>query len=408
MLSSGYFVLDLTDQKGIFCTKILADLGADVVRIVVPENEPTSHHELNQKDYPYDLAYNANKRCITLNLEMAKGKEILMMLIQKADVLVETFPPGYMEQIGLHYEELRTVNPKLVMTSITPFGHTGPYKDFKATDLTLQAMGGILAITGPPDRPPVCVGVPIAYLQGSAHAAMGTLIALYHQRVTGEGQHVDVSIYESLLLSVGNYLPFWYLNQIRIGRMGSLRPVGIDASVKQRQIYPCKDGFISFGIYGGSLGARSNRALVKVIQDEGVYDKYIGSIDWEEYDMARTTQEQQSRMIEYFGNFFLAHTKDELYDLALQKEIQLFPVSNMQDLLDNVQLNSRGFWVDVPIEPEIKVKYPGPAVELSDKWLLRKKITRPPLVGEHNEQVYIDSLGFSKAQLSSLKVQGII
>ena len=408
MLLDKYFVLDLTDDKGLFCTKILADLGADVVRIDKPVKTMPLESNFDQRKSWLHVAYNVNKRSVTLNIESGKGRGILKKLARKADVLVESFPPGYMDQIGIGYSNLRKVNPRLVMTSITPFGQTGPYRDFQACDITLQAMGGIMAITGPPDKPPTRVGLPIAYLLGSAYAAVGTLVALYHQRVTGKGQHIDVSLYEGQILTTGNMLPFWYLNRVKLNRMGHWRPVGIDGSVRQRQIYPCKDGFISFGIYGGPMGAKSNRALVKAIENEGQKDEYMSSIDWDGYDMAKTTEDQQSRMIEYFANFFLSRTKDELYSMALREGIQLFPVSTLQDLLQSEQLAARGFWDEISIEGKARVKYPGVMARLSEKAISSKIKKSPSAIGEHNEEVYLKELKFSRNEFSSLKEEGVI
>ena len=408
MLLGKYLVLDLTDDKGLFCTKILADLGADVVRIDKPVKTMPLESNFDQRKSWLRVAYNVNKRSITLNIESVKGKSILKKLARKADVLVESFPPGYMDQIGIGYGHLRKVNPRLVMISITPFGQTGPYKDFQACDMTLQAMGGIMALTGPQDKPPTRVGLPTAYLLGSAYAAVSALVALYHQKATGKGQHIDVSLYEGQILTTGNMLPFWYLNRVKLNRMGHWRPVGLDGSVRQRQIYPCKDGFVSFGIYGGPMGAKSNRALVKAVENQDQKDEYMGSINWDEYDMAKTTEDQQSRMIEYFANFFISRTKDELYSIALREGIQLFPVSTLQDLLQSEQLAARGFWNEISIEGKARAKYPGFMARLSEKAVSSKIKKNPPTIGEHNKKVYLKELKFSRNELLSLKEEGTI
>jgi crotonobetainyl-CoA:carnitine CoA-transferase CaiB-like acyl-CoA transferase len=157
VLLSKYLVLDLTDDKGLFCTKILADLGADVLRIDKPVKTLPHGYKADQEKNWLHVAYNRNKRSVTLDIESGKGRIILKKLARKADVLVESFHPGYMDQLGIGYSHLRKVNPRLVMVSITPFGQTGPYRDFQACDMTLQAMGGIMAVTGPPDMPPTNV-----------------------------------------------------------------------------------------------------------------------------------------------------------------------------------------------------------------------------------------------------------
>jgi len=172
-LLSAYRVLDLTDEKGLFCAKVLADLGADVIKIEPPGGCTARRIGPFHKDIPHPekslfwSAYNVNKRGITLNLECEDGREIFRKLVATADVVIESFPPVYMKDLGLGYDNLCQIKSDIVFTSITPFGQDGPYCNFQVSDLTCWSMGGFAYITGDADRPPVQIGFPQAYLNGA-------------------------------------------------------------------------------------------------------------------------------------------------------------------------------------------------------------------------------------------------
>jgi len=223
-LLESFRILDLTDDKGFLCGRILGDLGADVIKVEPPEGDALRRIGPYYKEIPhpekslYWFAFNANKRGITLNLDFGDGQEIFKTLIKKADILIESFHPGYTETLGLSYEELSKLNPSLVMTSITPFGQSGPYRDLKASDLVSWCMGGMAYVSGDPDRSPVQISFPQAYLQAAAAGATGTLIALYYREITGEGQWVDVSIHEAVIHTLMNVLQFWDVSGIILKR----------------------------------------------------------------------------------------------------------------------------------------------------------------------------------------------
>jgi len=295
LLLEGYRVLDLTDDKGAVCGRILADLGADVTRVEPPGGEPSRNIGPFYKDIPhrekslYWFAFNANKRGITLNLESADGREIFQRLVKKADVLIESFPPGYLKSLGIGYEELSELNLGLVMTSITPYGQSGPYSRFKASDLTLWCMGGMAYVSGDPDRAPICVSFPQSYVHAGANAAAGTMIALYHREITGEGQWIDLSIQEAVKRTLLNPRQFWELNSIILKRAGPFR-IGLSTDASQRIIWRCKDGYVNFTIIAGLAGVRTNTAITQWMESEGMGDECMSGMNWEEFDMANTTQ----------------------------------------------------------------------------------------------------------------------
>ena len=394
-----YRVLDLCDEKGFFSGRILADLVADVIKVEKPGGEPSHEKSL------FCLAYNANKRSITLDLECSEGKEIFKRLVEKADVVLESFPPGYMKGLRLGYEDLLKVNSRLVMTSISPFGQSGPYRDFKASDLTLWCLGGMAYVSGDPDRAPVQVSSPQSYLHGAAAAATATLIALYHRELTGETQWVDVSIQEAVVHTLMNVVQFWDVSGIILKRSGAFR-TGLSTAANQRLIWRCKDGYVNFPIYATVGGARSNAKLVQWMESEGIRDEYLSSIRWEEFDLSTATQEQFDRIESSIGRFFRSHTMDELYQGAIERGIMLYPVYGAKEIQEDPQLAARKFWSDVHYEElgEI-IPFPGSPFVFSGE---RPNIRPGPLIGEHNKDIYCAELGISKDEFVRLKQAGVI
>ncbi|MFC1872028.1 CoA transferase, partial [Chloroflexota bacterium] len=200
LLLDKYRVLDLTNEDGYLCARILADMGADVIKIEKPGGDagrrrgPFYHDIPHPEKSLYWFAYNLNKRGITLDIETADGRALFKRLVEKADFVIESFAPGYMDSLGLGYSSLSDINRRLIMTSITPYGQTGPHKDWKSSDIVAMATGGFMAQAGDPDKPPVRISVEQACLHGSSEAALASLIAHNQCQNDGEGQHIDVSI----------------------------------------------------------------------------------------------------------------------------------------------------------------------------------------------------------------------
>ena len=268
---NNYRVLDLTDEKGFLCGKILGDLGADVIKIEKPAGDisrrigPFFHDTPDPEKSLNWFALNASKRGITLNLEDPEGKEIFRKLADTADVIIESFTPGYMDTLGIGYASLSASNPRLIMTSITAFGQTGPYKDRKASDITLLAMSGLMSINGDSDRPPLRMCLDQSYYLACAQAAAGTLLAIQCRYASGKGQCVDVSIYEVAVRA--NYRePFrWEWEKAKTPRMGNL--------LRQRecrfytQLWPSKDGYVTWLIM--MENAKPVRGWVEWMKEEG-------------------------------------------------------------------------------------------------------------------------------------------
>ena len=410
-LLSPYRVLDLTDEKGVVCGRILGDFGADVIKVERPGGDPCRnigpfyHGVPDLEKSLFWFAYNANKRGITLNLECADGKKIFQELIKSTAVVVESFPPGYMDSLGLGYLELSQVNPSLIMTSITPFGQTGPYRDFKGPDLITWSIGGMAQVSGDADKPPVRVSFPQSYPHGGAVGATGTIFALYYRGVTGEGQYVDVSIQEQVVRTLLNVRQFWDICGMKLTRAGQFR-TGLSTISSQRLIWQCKDGYINFTTYGGVTGVTSNRALVNWMNSDGVKDEYLNGIDWDKYDIAKSTDEQFARIEAPLNRFFMKHTRAELFEGAIERGIMLYPVYSTKEIVEDPHLKDRAFWEELE-HPELNevIAYPGAFVKFSEtSYGLR---CRAPLIGEHNREIYAE-LGLSDEELSMLKQNKVI
>jgi crotonobetainyl-CoA:carnitine CoA-transferase CaiB-like acyl-CoA transferase len=408
---SPYRVLDLSDERGTVCGEILAQLGADVIKIEEPGGSPERdkgpfaddvHHPERSLFW---FAFNLGKKSITLHLESEEGKEIFKRLVGNADIVVESFSPGYLDGIGLGYPALREINPKIIVISISPFGQTGPYKDYKGPDIVIEALSGYMYLCGDPDRAPVRVSYPLAYGYAGTQGAIGCLIALYALEITGEGQYVDVSAQEGMTEFTLMAPLFWDTIRKLNVRSGPFRG---GTSRKTRDIWKCRDGWVTFGIYGGQLGGRVNKELTMWIDSEGLADEFLKSIDWETLDMAAVSQEYLDRIEKAVGDFFKRHDMAELYEGALKRGINLCPIWTPRELLNSAQLEARDFWVQVKhAELGMSITYPGSFFK-SSAMSPSHVGERAPLIGEHNDEIYRGELGLSASELSHLKERGII
>lgn len=407
---SPYRVLDLTDEKGLLCGKLLGDLGADVIKIEKPGGDkarslgPFYNDDPNPERSLFWFAYNTSKRGITLNLDTADGREIFKRLVKNTDFVVESFPLGYMDSVGLGYSELEKLNPGVIMVSITPFGQTGPYKDFKSSDIVSWALGGKMYPVGDVDRAPVRIGHHSqAYLHAAIDGAVGAMIAQYQRKITGEGQHVDVSVQDSLPISIYGATAFWDMMKQLVIR-GKLFG---DLNIRIKQMWPCKDGYVVWIFTAGQAGMILNGPLINWMRDEGAYDEFLMNFDWSKHFYETATQDTIDRLEAPAAKFFLARTTQELLEGAVKYSACLYPAATTKDLLEDTQLAYRKFWVEVP-HPELNtsITYPGgfaPSTEVSPR-ISR----RAPLIGEHNAEIFEKELGFSTKELASLKELGVI
>jgi len=409
----GYKVLDLTEGGCLICGKILGDLGADVIKVEKPGGSqsrnigPFYKDSIDSEKSIFWFAYNTSKRSITLDIEKDEGQDIFKKLIQVSDFIIESFPAGYMTKLGMGYSNLCKINPSIIMTSITPFGQEGPKAHYKGSDLITWAAGGALYITGDPDRPPNWIGPHQASFNAGSQAAYGTMIANWHRKKTGKGQHVDVSIQESITQILHHTALYWDAYRSIFQRQGfSMR----GGKTWMKLGYPCKDGYVALLLMGGGGAAmvNSSRALVEWMAEEGVAPNWLKQFNWEkDYDASTLTQETVDRVEKEVSRFLLQKTKLELFEEGIKRKILIAPVNNAEDLVKNRQLKERNFWVEV-YHPELNdtLMYCGPFAKVANAPL--KIHRRPPLIGEHNVEVYHKELGFPISRMVALKQAGVI
>jgi len=397
----------LSNHRGQLCGKILADLGGDVLKIEPPGGDsarrigPFVGDDPHPEKSLYWLAYNTNKRGVTLDIEKEDGKRLFLEMAKDAKFIIESFPPGYLDTLDLSYISLSSVNPSLIMVSITPFGQSGPYRGFKDSDLINMGMGGQMILCGDSDRPPLRFPAEQSYALAGMNGAMAALAAHLYRERTGKGQHIDVSIQESVFQTTFNLHPFWELQGISLQREG---PRSMRGELTFRTCWKCRDGYISWRIFTGSWG-RWTRSLVDWMMEEGKAGD-LARVPWEEIDMNKLSQEEIDDFEAVFGDFFLRNTKRELFEGALKRELPLFPVNTSADILEDKQLDARGFWHKVAYpEMGLSIKHPGPPFQLPGEPCA---IRRAPRIGEHNEEIYRAKLGLSGEEIIRLLEAGVI
>lgn len=357
----GIRVVDMTDRSCVYATKVLADLGAEVIRVEPPAGDPM------RKQPPFDDAtgaslfhafMNVNKRSVTLDLDSRDGQERFHRLVGTAQIVVESCKPGYLDRLGIGYAAFADSVPGLVWTSVTAFGCTGPYAAWAADDLVIQAMGGLMTLTGLPDREPLRLfGEQTSYIAG-LHASSGTLIAYWHALGTGEGQHVDVSIQECVTHTLENAIQFYTAEGVVRGRTKGRAEPGAG-------VFPCSDGEI-FLMAGLSMISSSWHNLVALMNAENTPGaKDLLDPKWVDQAWRKTPEaiETANRIV---ARFTATRTKNQIYDLTQQHRILSAPMNKVGDLFENAQLKFLNWFVDQPWDGGHIASWPGPAVRLSE------------------------------------------
>jgi benzylsuccinate CoA-transferase BbsE subunit len=411
---SCYRVLDLTNEKGFLCGKALGDLGADVIKIEKPGGDPSRNIGPFYHDIPdpekslYWFAFNASKRGITLNIETADGRKIFKELVKTADVVIESFAPGYMDKLGLGYPVLSQINPGIIMTSISGFGQEGPYRDYNDRDIAVWALSGFMYIMGDADHPPLVPSYPHGHLVGAMNGAVGTVTALCHRQVTGQGQQVDAITQQALCfaISIATKVP-WSMQKVIPTRKGRNRMMAKDGEANFPFFWECKDGYIVLTLAFNPAYASSSRAFVEWMKEDGIDPGVLGRIDWDTENLSNYTIKDIDEVREAISKFFKRHTKIELNDGALERRIQLNPLLTPKDQLQFRHLIERDYWIEVE-HPELdtKITYPGGFAKISEAECGIRR--RAPLIGEHNDEIYKKELGISTEDLVVMKQRGVI
>ena len=340
------------------------------------------------EDGAWHLYLNASKRSIGLDIKTDEGRETLLQLAAQADVLVENFAPGTLGRLGLGYEELRQVNPALVVTSISNFGQTGPYRDWKAAEVNLYAMGGLMNITGEPDREPLKEGVPLAQIGAGQNAFVATMAALMYAEETGEGQQVDISIAEYATNILENALmQYSYSGQeyTRVGNRGYGRAAW--------GIYPCRDGFV------GIIAGPDHRwpEVARIMEREELADPRFAS--------RRGRQDNADEVDALMLPWLIDHDKVDIFKAGQDSGLGFSFVATMQDILEMEQLLARDYFVELDHPAAGPLRYPGAPIACeTDSWVFN----RAPFFGEHTANVLSDWLGYDETRLAKLSASGAI
>ncbi|HXA22010.1 MAG TPA: CoA transferase [Acetobacteraceae bacterium] len=409
---AGLRILELADEKGQFCGKLLGDLGADVVKIEPPGGERCRHVGPFLDDIPdpeRSLSfwyYNTSKRGVTLNLETSDGRQLFGRLAAAADVILETFHPGFLASLRLDYESLREQNSRLIVCSLTPFGQTGPWRDYLSSDLLHMAAGGEMASSGyddaeVPDAPPIAPGGGNAWHMGCHFAYMAIMAALVHRTVSGQGQYIDASIHEACALTteaaIANYVYRGEVLRRQTGRHHAAGPT-------PRTQFRAKDGTYVCALVGGRLNPKFVKDLAELMDSYGMG----GDLKDPKYQDQAVITANASHIIEdLVANFISSLPAEEVYHAAQERGFTWGAVRAPEALLDDAHLHDRGFWKQVEHkELGRSFVYPGEAaIYNGSPWRISG---RAPLIGEHNTEIFCDELGLSSGELSVLAESRVI
>jgi crotonobetainyl-CoA:carnitine CoA-transferase CaiB-like acyl-CoA transferase len=390
---SPYKVLDLSDERGQLCGQMLGDLGADVVLVEPPTGSSARRiapfaNGLEAPEHSlFFWGFNRNKRSVALDIERETDRTRLRELVRGADILIESFTPGYLDDLGLGYAALRELNPALVMVSISAFGQQGPKARWAANDLTVLAASGVLQITGDGDRPPTRIVVPQAFLHGAAEAAAGALVALWARERDGLGQHVDVSAQTATMLATQFFALCHAWGVTPLERVAGGMKVG---PIVLKFVNPARDGHVSVTFFFGTSGGPFARRLMEVMHERGFVDAATRDKDWLNYtDLLMTGTEPASellRCIDAIAAFTAQSTKDELFTLARERDLLIVPVATTADVARSEQLAAREYWVELQHDAAQRtVRYPGPFARFSKTPLRYRRA--PPRLAEHQAEV---------------------
>jgi CoA:oxalate CoA-transferase len=390
---SNVRILDLTlIMAGPYCTLILGDLGAEVIKIEKPgigesSREMPPHFFENQS--AYFIAMNRNKKSITLDLKSEAGKKIFYDLAKVSDVVIDNFRPGVVKKLGLDFDTLKEMNPRIICCSISGYGQTGPFKDRPAFDLVIQARGGIMSYTGEPGQMPVRMGAPMGDLSGGVFASQGILAALYQREKTGRGQRVDISLVDCQT-SLLTYRAQFYLVGKEIAR-----PVGSGhVSAHPIRAFQTKTFSIVIDANTESIFAELCEAIGKPDMSS---DKKFNSRE--------SRLKNKEELYSILEKAFLEKTGEEWLEI-LEKRIPIAPINTIDKALADPQTLSRNMVVEVEYENNKKLKIIGNPIKMSE--IEQETFRRPPYLGEHNEEILTGILDYTPEQVKELRNQKVI
>ena len=388
---ASVLVLDLTQVlNGPFATTMLADLGAEVIKVEPTEGEVAraAPPKIGNESYPF-MQLNRNKKSITLDLKSEQGKEIFNKLARKADVIVNNFSPGTMDKMGLSYQELKKINPQIIYASSSGFGQTGPYSSRRAYDAVIQAASGIMSLTGHPDNQPTKVGPSITDFMGGMMTALAIVSALYYRKETGKGQEIDISMHD---IACSITLEFWadYLVGVKVPR----RVGNEDPNVAPANGYAARDGYVIIFAGFDHEWARLAKAMGK---EELVDDPRFSSAE------ARVRHRKEVDAI--VAGWVASKSVEELLSELDDAKVVSGPVLNLEQVFDDPHVRYRGIMPEIDHPAAGKVKVLGPLMKFSRS---PAEIRSPaPLLGQHNTEI-LRELGYSTQEIVELRKSGLV
>ncbi len=390
----GIRVIDFTRVlAGPYCTMMLGDLGAEVIKI----EQPGSGDGTRQWGPPwvgeesaYFLSTNRNKKSMTLNLKHKEGQRLARELIASADILVENFRPGTTAKLGLDYEKLAAEYPSLIYCSITGYGKYGPYSDRPGYDFMIQAQGGILSITGPEDGPPSKVGVAIVDITAGLHATSAILAALYHRKETGEGQHIDIALFDTQVGWLANVAYNYFATGDPPKRYGNAHP-----NIVPYKTFSTSNGYVAVAVGTDAQFVRLCTAVGRT--DLGEDPRYRTNAD---------RVEHRDTLVPELQDVFRHQTASEWIELLLEHQIPVGPVNDIPTVLNDPQVLAREMVLEVEHSTLGPIQQLGPVPKLSRTPARVRKA--PPTLGEDTESVLLNELGCSPADIENLRAEAVI
>ncbi|MBN1829990.1 MAG: CoA transferase [Deltaproteobacteria bacterium] len=386
-------VLDLTRVlAGPFCTMLLGDLGADIIKIEAPGlgDDSRSFPPFIGEESAYFMNLNRNKRSITLDLKTPEGKGVFLDLVKCSDVVIENFRPGTMEKMGLSYEELSKINPSIVYSSISGFGQYGPYRDLPGYDIIGQAMGGIMSITGWPDSPPTRTGTAIADVLGGLCSCIGILSSLMARKNIGRGQHVDVSLVDSVVSAMETIIQIYLVEKREPQRVGNRYEF-----IYPYDSFPAKNGWIVIGIGNDKLWREFCRAI-------GREDL----LEVEDYKTNVSRVKNNAKVKQIVEEWTLRHDVKDVVDFLLERKIPCAPIYGVKDIVNDEHIaKARAMILDVEHPTAGPTKIVGLPIKLSHTPGAVK--TPAPLLGQHTDEILREVLSYSEDTIDRLQQKNI-
>lgn len=388
----GVDVIDLGQiYNGPYCSMLLSYLGADVTKIEPPDGEPL-RERVDQGEPPELVMLNSNKEAITLNLKSERGQELFKDLVRDADVLVENFSVETMDRLGLGYETLEEINPELIYAHGSGFGEDGPYRQYPAMDLTVQAIGGVMDVTGFADGPPVKAGIAVGDFMGGIHLLAGVLTALYQRELTGEGQYVEVSMHDAIYPTLMSPLGAYFSDKDTPPRTGN-RHSGLAQS--PYNVYETADGYVAI------FGVTDNHwhSLLEVIGRPELKEE-------ERFENNYKRAQHSDEIDSMIGEWTETRERDEIVDTLLEANVPCGPVKELDEVVDDPHLKARDMINEIDHPQYGDISVPGLPIRLEDSSL--PDIEPSPEKGRDNERIYRDRLGLSESEFKQLRDEDVI